>query len=232
MNTRTDRTKYFNNLVADGLVFDIWMAARTRVIDSAGAAVAPTALASRVVAPSLSGSLKQCVDGVTVKIGDQTIIKHDQLSYWFKYRDSIRKDLTEDEALSYWTYLETESNPEDSTWLELIAQNTQKAYWLGMVQGQTKFNDDKYIIYSAQDHFLLPNNELPLFSSDKFDLTFTITNRKLFVPVKQHEIAAAGPVPAIDAALVDTISSYHLELYDIDIYVAYYEWTDEQRMMF
>lgn len=32
-----------------------------------------------------------------------------------------------------------------------------------------------------------------------------------------------------ETALIDEITSYHLEIYDIDVYVGYYEWTEEQR---
>lgn len=149
------------------------------------------------------------------------IVKHDQLQYWFKYRNSIRKDMTEDEALHYWTYLDTEDEPDVNTLDELSQQNGQKSYRLGLITNKTKYNNDKFVFYSARDHWLLPNNELPILISDWFELTFSCSNWRMFTIIDQQT-----------ETNIDTVVNYHLEFYDIDVYICYYELTDSQKQLF
>jgi hypothetical protein len=67
---------------------------------------------------------------------------------------------------------------------------------------------DKFVFYSAWDHFLLPQNELPASITDKFELNLTITHENLLCDLNRN-----GVDPATGVAI---------ELSDIDFNIYYF----------
>jgi hypothetical protein len=76
---------------------------------------------------------------------------------------------------------------------------------------------DKFVFYSARDHFLLPQNEIPCSITDKFELNLTISHENLICDIDRN-----GVDPPLD----------YFELSNIDFNIYYFQLSEPQRQAF
>ncbi len=79
--------------------------------------------------------------------------------------------------------------------------------------------DDRILLYSAWDHWLIDGHEPQIFATGDFSMEFEADSQGLLVNVC-NDTGVATP------------AGTHMEFYDVEINVYYYELTPEQKQIY
>lgn len=203
----------------EGLVFEIQGDAKIRRLTSLGTYIADGV---GFLHSTLSENTKCLVYSAMMRLNDQVLFNDTDLTQYFSYVDQVRPDENDEESLSFYCKFDdvtlTSQSYNDMNIAELNAEALQRLKMLGgTAVGTEETRSDKIIFYSARDHFLLPQNEIPAVISDKCEMKFILSSENLTC--------------SSDRLNTDSSDCFY-ELSEIDFYIYSFALSDLQTQAF